>query len=79
MFWRLANKNFDANGPANNRTALQELATEGKRAVGLLGYADGEPIGWCSVGPPPDYARVARTKAFKPFASRTWAPGVLID
>ena len=39
-----------------NQRELRATVKAG-RVPGLLAYADGEPVGWCSVGPRCDYGR----------------------
>ena len=39
-----------------NQRELQAAVKAG-RVAGLIAYADGEPVGWCSVGPRSDYGR----------------------
>ena len=46
----------------HTRTAEQnqqefQAIVDGGRIPGLLAYLDGEPVGWCSVGPRRDYGR----------------------
>jgi GNAT superfamily N-acetyltransferase len=33
---------------------------------GILGYLDGEPVGWCAVAPRPEYSALARSRILKP-------------
>ena len=33
---------------------------------GVIGYADGEPVGWCSIGPRADNTRLSRSKLIEP-------------
>ncbi len=49
-------------GEMHARTAEQnqqefQATVEAGRVPGLLAYADGEPVGWCSAGPRHDYGR----------------------
>jgi len=46
------------------RAALKALVDAG-RPPGLLGYYDGTPVGWVSLGPREDYARLARSPVMK--------------
>lgn len=64
MFWRLPNQELRAASPEQRREQLSELVTAG--TAGILAYRDDRPVGWCSVAPRVDYARVARTKALAP-------------
>lgn len=45
---------------AGNRRLLQSLTEEGRRP-GLIGYRDGLPVGWVSVGPRPEFGRILRS------------------
>jgi GNAT superfamily N-acetyltransferase len=49
----------------SNKRALQTLVRRGV-VPGLLGYENGRPIGWISLGPREDYARLARSPVMKP-------------
>lgn len=44
------------------RTALQQLASKGQPAPGLLAYRDGVAVGWVSLGPRTDFARLAQSR-----------------
>jgi GNAT superfamily N-acetyltransferase len=48
-----------------NRTQLKKLVEAG-RAPGLIGYRGKVPVGWVSVGPREEYARLARSPVMKP-------------
>lgn len=65
MHWRLPSTEFEANAPPDNRTALR-AAVDAGRPIGLLGYADGEPLAWCALAPTVDYARVLRSRLLAP-------------
>lgn len=64
MQWRTAAAAYQRNGADGNRAALRELVESGA-PVGVLGYDDGVPVGWCSVSPRPDYPRIVRSPALK--------------
>jgi GNAT superfamily N-acetyltransferase len=53
-------------GPAAaNRAALKSLLD--KRTVpGLIGYEDGTPVGWVSLGPREEYVKLKRSPVMKP-------------
>lgn len=53
-----------AAGPANKQ-ALRELVDRG-RVPGLVGYLDGSPAGWISLGPRTDYEKMRRSPIMKP-------------
>jgi GNAT superfamily N-acetyltransferase len=48
-----------------NKCALKALVDKGV-APGLIGYRDGKPIAWVSLGPREDYAKLARSTVMKP-------------
>lgn len=48
-----------------NRARLKALAEAG-RPPGLLAYRGPLPVGWVSIGPREDYARLARSPVMKP-------------
>ncbi len=64
MFWRLPFKEFNQIEGEGTRAALKEL-TGRKLAPGLLAYIDGEPIGWCSMGPREDFRGLERSRTLK--------------
>jgi GNAT superfamily N-acetyltransferase len=51
--------------PAGNKTALRDLVDSGV-VPGLAGYLDGNPAGWISLGPRPEYLRLRRSPVMKP-------------
>ncbi len=48
-----------------NRAALKSLAQEGP-PPGLIGYRGTVPVGWISLGPREDYARLEHSSVMKP-------------
>ncbi len=48
-----------------NECSLKALVDQGV-CPGLLGYRDGAPIGWISLGPREQYAKLARSPVMKP-------------
>ena len=48
-----------------NRAALKKLVASGD-PPGLIGYRDGVPVGWASLGPREKYARLQRSPVMKP-------------
>jgi GNAT superfamily N-acetyltransferase len=51
--------------PAGNKTAMRDLVSAGV-SPGLVGYLDGAPAGWISLGPRPEYLRLRRSPVMKP-------------
>lgn len=62
-FQRQTGREFSAgcaNRGAGNRALLRKL-TDAPQAPGLVGYRDGEPVGWVSVGPRSAFGRILRS------------------
>lgn len=56
-----------------NRTQLKTLVDAG-RPPGLVGYRGNVPVGWVSIGPREDYAKLARSPVMKPVDDqRVWS------
>lgn len=69
MFYRETGPTVAAEGLSvreTRRRALKALVDRGGVPPGLIGYRDGRPIGWISLGPRADYARLARSPVMKP-------------
>ncbi len=64
-WYRLRSLDFRSASAASNRSVLEgavaATAAQG-RAPGLVAYRDGEAVGWVSVGPRDDYARLQHSK-----------------
>ncbi|MDJ0755131.1 MAG: GNAT family N-acetyltransferase [Ardenticatenaceae bacterium] len=65
MWHIISVKAFHAGGSAGNRAKLAEIAQTEDLPVGILAYQDGEPIGWCAVGPRERYKRALTTPSYK--------------
>lgn len=50
---------------SRNRRALRTLVNGGY-VPGLIGYEDGKPVGWISLGPREDYGKLQRSPVMKP-------------
>ena len=58
---------------AASRAAFKALLDDG-RFMGLIAYAGKEPVGWLSVGPREDYAKLQRSPVMKPVdAQKVWS------
>ena len=72
-FYRVRGMDFSTATAESNRAVLEgathALAAEG-RAPGLVAYADGEPVGWVSIGPRDDYGRLRHSKVLAPVDDR---------
>jgi GNAT superfamily N-acetyltransferase len=65
MRWRLASTEFQRSTKDERVERLDRLVRGGE-AVGVLAYADGEPIGWCSIAPRTQFEALARSRALQP-------------
>jgi GNAT superfamily N-acetyltransferase len=61
MWFRATPKAWSANGDAGNQRAMEEIVAADDEP-GLLAYEDGRPVGWVSVAPRREFARI-ETKA----------------
>lgn len=52
-----------------NRRAMKALVDRGV-VPGLIGYEDGEPVAWVSLGPREDYPKLRRSPAMRPIDDR---------
>jgi ribosomal protein S18 acetylase RimI-like enzyme len=72
MYYRLSGG--DADLPANAARAREWHArlralVDAERPPGLIGYRGKTPVGWVSLGPRADYARLVRSPVMKPVDS----------
>lgn len=66
MYFRLGRREFQQGWGAGNEAALREIVGAGQQ-VGLIGYQDGEPVGWVSIAPREAFLpRLERSRYLKP-------------
>lgn len=65
MWWRQTRSEFEKNKGTKNKRAMKKIVSSGQ-VPGLLGYADGNPVGWCAVGPRDSYPVLQRSPVLKP-------------
>jgi GNAT superfamily N-acetyltransferase len=66
MFYRRSGKvAVGAAAGTTNKERLYELVCAGT-VPGLVGYLDDDPVGWISLGPRDDYAKLQRSPIMKP-------------
>ncbi len=65
MWWRITRSEFERNGNTGNRTSMKDLVGSGV-VPGILGYENGEPVGWCSVAPREHFGSLNRSRVLKP-------------
>ncbi len=64
MWWRLKRSQFDKQKGEGNKEALKRIVDSGE-IPGLLAYARGQPIAWCSVAPRETYPALERSRILK--------------
>lgn len=73
MTWRISGSKFRKLDSISRKELLQTTVCRGK-PIGVLGYIDGNPIGWCSVAPRESYPRLERSKTIRRIDDkRTWS------
>jgi GNAT superfamily N-acetyltransferase len=73
MYNRQTSREFAASKGEPNRAAMRSLVESGE-VPGLIGYRDGEPVGWVAVQPREVYGRLSRSRVAKPLDDRpAWA------
>jgi GNAT superfamily N-acetyltransferase len=69
MWWRQTAKEWKENKGGNNRRAMEVKVMAGEEP-GLIAYADGEPVGWVSLGPRESFVRLKSSRILKPVDDR---------
>src|SRR3972149_2224652 len=64
MWWRLTRAQFAEQAGEKNKLALKGIVDSGE-VPGLLAYADGEPVGWCSLEPREAYPSLERSRTLR--------------
>ena len=62
MRWRMKSTEFQRSTKEGRVAALESLVRQ-NTPVGLLAYADGKPVGWCSIAPRETYEALERYRA----------------
>lgn len=69
MWARLPRAEFQAGVGAKNKRALRRIVAAGE-PPGILAYVNGEPAGWCGLGPRADFRRLEKSKVLAPVDDR---------
>jgi GNAT superfamily N-acetyltransferase len=64
MFWRLGNAAFNKLTTPERHDALKARVDSG-HVPGMLAYVDGQPAGWCALGPRDDFDGIERSSVMK--------------
>ncbi len=65
MSHRLGVKYIEELGGGSRETAMRKLCDR-ENPPGVLTYRDGEPVGWCSIGPRAEIPRLVVSKLIRP-------------
>jgi GNAT superfamily N-acetyltransferase len=66
MYYRKSGQvSVNSSSSKDNKQQLRELSNSAP-APGLIGYLDGIPVGWISLGPRGDYLKLRRSPVMKP-------------
>lgn len=69
MFPRMTRSRFESKKGSGTRRAMRNLVASGT-PPGVLGYLDGDAVGWCSVEPRQAFSSLARSRILKPVDER---------
>jgi len=61
MWWRLKRSEFERKKGEGNKRAMKKIVDSGEMP-GILAYAGGNPVAWCSVAPRESYQVLERSK-----------------
>lgn len=64
MWWYLKGVEFSALGREGRKRGLHDLVLSGQ-VPGILAYDDGQPVGWCALGPREGYGRLERSRTLR--------------
>jgi GNAT superfamily N-acetyltransferase len=77
MYWRLTRAQYNIGKGEKNRRAMKAIVQAGE-TPGILAYADGEPVAWCSVAPRESFSALDRSRILKPVDDRAvWSVACL--
>ncbi len=64
MWWRMRRSEFERQKGEGNKAAMKEIVRSGE-IPGLLAYADGRPVAWCSVAPRQAFPALERSRVLE--------------
>ncbi|MCZ7573174.1 MAG: GNAT family N-acetyltransferase [Ardenticatenaceae bacterium] len=64
MWWRVKRSEFEQQKGEGNRQALKTIVESGE-VPGILAYAEGQPVAWCSVAPREHFPVLDRSRILK--------------
>jgi GNAT superfamily N-acetyltransferase len=69
MYYRMTASEFSRSTNEKNRRALLKRINQ-ERVPGLIGYSDGEPVGYVAISPREDFPRLQRSRTLSPVDDR---------
>lgn len=73
MTWRMSGSTFRECNSQERREALKQTVQNGE-PIGIIGYVDQTPVGWCSVAPRETYGRLERSRTLPRIDQKnTWS------
>jgi GNAT superfamily N-acetyltransferase len=64
LWWRILHKEFGSTSGEAHRRRMRRIVAAGEKP-GLLGYENGEPVAWVSLGPREDFAALEASRVFR--------------
>ncbi|HEX6484545.1 MAG TPA: GNAT family N-acetyltransferase [Ktedonobacteraceae bacterium] len=64
MWWRMKRSEFDKQSGPEKKQALKNIV-DANQVPGILAFANGEPVAWCSVAPREVFASLERSPTLK--------------
>jgi GNAT superfamily N-acetyltransferase len=65
MWFRGSREQYKKNQGAGNKRRMKKIILSGE-VPGIIAYSDGEPVGWCAIGPRETYDALARSRVMAP-------------
>jgi GNAT superfamily N-acetyltransferase len=64
QFWRMSRAEYRRLDGEGHKAAMCELVSKNE-VPGILAYVDGQPAGWCSIGPREDFRALENSRTLK--------------
>lgn len=61
MAWRIKMKDFNKQKGIGNKKAMKKIVDKNE-IPGIIGYIDGNPVGWCAVAPREEFIRLDNSR-----------------
>lgn len=64
MYWRMDGSEFESLSSEQRKAKMEGSISSGE-IPGILAYADGDPVAWCSVAPRKTFPRLSATRIYR--------------